>query len=46
MNAFILSRLLLPTLSVTVILTYGNVSPVLMMKRWGSTGELINGEWL
>lgn len=35
LNRFFLSRLLITTLSVTVILTYVNVSPVLMMEEMG-----------
>ena len=35
LNLFFLSRLLITTLSVTVILTYVNVSPVLMMEEMG-----------
>ncbi|MFS9669832.1 multidrug transporter subunit MdtL, partial [Klebsiella pneumoniae] len=35
LNRFFLSRILITTLSVTAILTYVNVSPVLMMEEMG-----------
>ncbi len=46
LNRFFLSRLLITTLSVTVILTYVNVSPVLMMEEMGFDRELTQWRWL
>jgi Arabinose efflux permease len=45
LNRFFLSRILITTLSVTAILTYVNVSPVLMMEEWASTAGPIPWRW-
>lgn len=45
LNRFFLSRILITTLSVTAILTYVNVSPVLMMEEMGFDRELTQWRW-
>ena len=46
LNRFSSAAYSLPPLSVTVILTYVNVSPVLMMEEMGFDRELTQWRWL